>query len=184
MNNHETIKYDTPQYNERTKSCHFLDLHVVVNNNLIETDIYRKPTDHPSALLPSSSHPKHTTKNIIYTMAFRLLRICSNPETLNLRLKELKSTFLILRGYKSIEIDIVSSKILTLDRKNVLQNIMRYQKDTDNDVFTVPLTHDPRLPNQGRIIRTHYNAMIINNQKISSKTSVQKTTNSRSKTNA
>ena len=61
-------------------------------------------------------------------MAFRLLRICSNPATLKLRLKELKSTFLIPRGYKSIEIDTVFSKILALDRKNVLQKIRKHKK--------------------------------------------------------
>ena len=96
-------------------------------------------------------------------MAFRLLRFCSNPATLKLRLKELKSTFLIPRGYKSIEIDTVFSKILDLDRKNALQKIRKHKKEINNDVITVPLTHDPRIPNQGKIIRTHYNAMVINN---------------------
>ena len=31
----------------------------------------------PTALLPSSAHPGHITSNIVYSMAFRILRICS-----------------------------------------------------------------------------------------------------------
>ena len=65
------------------------------------TDLYRKPTDKPRALLPSSAHPTHITSNIVYSMAFRLLRICSQEENFKKRLRELKEDFLIPRGYKS-----------------------------------------------------------------------------------
>ena len=46
----------------------------------INTDLFRKHTDKPRALLPSSAHPSHITTNIIYSMAFRLLRICNKEE--------------------------------------------------------------------------------------------------------
>ena len=65
------------------------------------TDLYRKDTDKPRALLPTSAHPNHIPSNIIYSMAFRLLRICGNEELLEERLSELKNDFLIPRNYNS-----------------------------------------------------------------------------------
>ena len=65
------------------------------------TDLYRKPTDKPKALLPPSCHPGHKCKNIVYSMAFRLMRICSEETTFLKRKLELKYKYLIPRGYKS-----------------------------------------------------------------------------------
>ena len=44
-----------------------------------------------------SCHPSHISKNIPYNLCYRLLGICSNRETLEIRLKELKN-LLLLRG--------------------------------------------------------------------------------------
>ena len=66
---------------------------------MIGTDLYRKETDKPSALLPSSAHPGHITPNIVYSMGSRLLRICSSEEKFKSRLKQLKTEFLMPRNY-------------------------------------------------------------------------------------
>ena len=68
-----TIKFDTPCYNAEDNSCNFLDLKISIKDGVIRTDLYRKPTDKPRALLPSSAHPTHIQQNIIHSMAFRLL---------------------------------------------------------------------------------------------------------------
>ena len=52
-----------------------------------------------SSLLPSSAHPGHIVPNIVYSMGFRFLRICSSGSMLEKRLKELKEEFLVPRGY-------------------------------------------------------------------------------------
>ena len=44
------------------------------------TNLYRKDRYKPRMFLPSSCHPGHISKNITYSMAFRLLGICSNVE--------------------------------------------------------------------------------------------------------
>ena len=74
-------------------SCaiNFLDLNISINEGKISTDLYKKDTSIPSALLPSSSHPEHVSKNIVFSMAFRLLRICSTPQLLDQRLLELQN---------------------------------------------------------------------------------------------
>ena len=98
-NFHQTIKFDEPQHNTEDNSCDFLDLHISINIGRIETDLFRKETTKPTALLPSSAHPGHITPNIIYSMAFRILRICSEEENFEKRLLELKNNFLIPRNY-------------------------------------------------------------------------------------
>ena len=94
------MKFDEYEHNRENNSCNFLDLTIQINNGKITTDLYRKETDKPSALLPSSAHPGHIPKNIVYSMGFRLLRICSTPELFDKRLEELKTDFLKPRKYK------------------------------------------------------------------------------------
>ena len=74
-----------------SRSLPFLDTLVSIKDGQLETDLYRKPTDRCQYLLPSSCHPSHVTKNIPYSLALRLVRICSQPSYLQKRLAELKS---------------------------------------------------------------------------------------------
>ena len=97
---HPTMKFDEYEHNRENNSCHFLDQTIQINNGKITTDLYRKETDKSSALLPSSAHPGHIPKNIVYSMGFRLLRICSTPELFDKRLEELKTDFLKPKKYK------------------------------------------------------------------------------------
>ena len=81
-NFHPTIKFTAEVSNEEhifldTKSC-LVDGRIVV-------DLYTKPTDTHQYLLPSSCHPKHCSKNIPYSLALRLRRICTDTETFALR---------------------------------------------------------------------------------------------------
>ena len=98
---HPTMKFDDYELDENDNSCNFLDLNIKIKNGKIITDLYRKETSKPSALLPSSSHPKHIKANIAYSLAFRLLRICSSEELFEERLKELRNKFLIPRNVKA-----------------------------------------------------------------------------------
>ena len=83
----------------QTKFIPFLDTKVSIENGLLKTDLYKKPTDRCQYLLPSSCHPSHISKNIPYNLCHRLLRICSDKETLKLRLEELKK-LLLSREYR------------------------------------------------------------------------------------
>ena len=98
-NFHDTIKFDEPSYNPNKNSCYFLDLEITIIKNKIQTDLYKKPTYRPTTLIPSSAHPKHTPPNIIYSMLFRLMQICSTEEQFIQRYKELCIETLVPRGY-------------------------------------------------------------------------------------
>ena len=167
-NYHQTMKYDEPCYESSTNSCNFPDLNISVHNGKLITDLYRKPTDKPRALLPSSAHPTHITGNIIYSMAFRLIRICSGEESFKKRLSELKEDFLIPRGYKASIIDGQFKRILELPgdsyfdkRKEALKKKERNQGD--NKRIISPFQYNPLLPKASTVLSKHYNTMIFNN---------------------
>ena len=79
---HPTIKF-TASFDYEKKSTTFLDMTISVINGVIHTDLYKKETDKVQYLLPSSCHPSHIFTNIPYSLALRLVRICSDEETLN-----------------------------------------------------------------------------------------------------
>ena len=72
---------------------HFLDSTVIIQNGHINTSIYKKPTDTYTYLHPTSSHPPHVTKSIVFSQALRYCRLCSEPRDRNMQLEKLSSTF-------------------------------------------------------------------------------------------
>ena len=148
---HPTIKFDEPQHSTEDNSCEFLDLKISIENGKIATDLYRKDTAKPRALLPSSAHPGHITSNIVYSMAFRLIRICSTEERFENRLKELKDNFLIPRDYNNKVIDSQFNRIRNLPgnnyqerRKKTLEK--KEKKSTENPRIVAPIDFIPLLP--------------------------------------
>ena len=95
---HKFIKF-TSEFDQETRSVPFLDMQVSINaEGKIVTDLYKKKTARVQYLLPSSCHPRHVTENIPYSLAYRLLRLCSNRDTFTMRLQELRQD-LISRDY-------------------------------------------------------------------------------------
>jgi peptide-methionine (R)-S-oxide reductase len=118
-NLHDTIKF-THSYDFKDKSTTYLDMTVKIAKNPIVTDLYRKPTNKVQYLLPSSCHPSHIFKSIPYSLALRLVRICSTQELLDKRENELK-TMLFTRKYNKNIINSAIEKAKKLDRNEILQ---------------------------------------------------------------
>ena len=89
----------------------------------ILTDLYRKETDRNQYLLPSSCHPAHTTKNIPYSLALRIVRICSLPDDREKRFSELKN-LLLSRDYKSGVIDYAIGRARKVPRTEALKKVI------------------------------------------------------------
>ena len=164
---HTTIKYDTPCYYPDQNSCNFLDLKISISENKIRTDLFRKDTDRPRALLPSSAHPNHIPNNIIYSMAFRLLRICDSEEKFEARLEELKSEFLIPRNYKSKLIDLQFAKVRQLpgetfnEKRNLA--LLKKTRTKNTDRVIAPFDFNPVLPKHANVLAKHHKTMLIDN---------------------
>jgi hypothetical protein len=98
---HPTIKF-TCEFDNDQKSTTFLDTKIKIEDNSIVTDLYRKETDRVQYLLPSSCHPSHIFKNVPYSLALRLVRICSKKELLEKRMNELENMLLSRKYNKNI----------------------------------------------------------------------------------
>ena len=94
---HPTIKF-TSEFDYEERSTAFLDTKITIIDGKLTSDLYKKPTDRAQYLLPSSCHPSHICDNIPYSLALRLVRICSTKMALDKRLAELKD-MLLSRGY-------------------------------------------------------------------------------------
>ena len=74
--------------------CNFLDLTLTVKDNIIETDLFRKPTNSSSLLHFYSYHPRHIKRNIPYNQAIRIQRLVSNKTIRDFRQDEMKKNFI------------------------------------------------------------------------------------------
>ena len=95
-----------------SESIEFLDTSLSIRNSSV--DLYRKPSDRCAYLLPSSCHPPHTTKNIPFSLALRIVRICMDTDSQDLRLGELQE-MLRSHDYGGGLIDTVIQRPVTYD---------------------------------------------------------------------
>ena len=109
-------KCDCPEQN----SIPFLDVMCKIKEGKIETDLFKKKTDRNQYLLPSSCHPKQTTKAIPYSLSLRIIRICNNPASRDQRLQELKA-YLLERGYQEGLVDREINRARNIPRKIALK---------------------------------------------------------------
>ena len=176
LNNcHQTMKFDKPTHNHENNSCDFLDMTISIKEGKVETDLYRKDTAKPRALLPSSAHPNYITSNIIYSMGFRLLRICSNESTFENRLKELKNDFLIPRQYKPRIIDTQFKRIRDLpgtnyeDKRKEALKKKEKEESQNKDRIIAPFDFNPLLPKISSILQKHHKSLLFNHPELKQK---------------
>ncbi len=156
---HHSIKF-TCDYNIATRSTTYLDTTVSLWNDAINTDLYRKPTDKVQYLLPSSCHPNHIFSNVPFSLALRILRICSTREALETRLTELGG-MLLSRDYNKNVINNAIAKVRDLDRDTILKKVLR----APNKRIVLALTYNPKLPSVPKIIKKHWRTL-TNDQKM------------------
>jgi hypothetical protein len=151
-NFHTTIKFTSEV---ATANHIFLDTSSHIDeNDTIKVDLYSKPTDTHQYLLTSSCHPKHCCKNITYSLALRIRRICSNDSTFEKRAEEL-SKHLLRRGYCNDSVSRAIQKARNQERSDVLQ----YKPKTNNNTGSVlpfVLTYHPDLINVKETITKHW----------------------------
>ena len=123
------------------------------------TDLFKKPTAKCQYLLPSSCHPLHQTTSTIYSLAYRLRRICSDNKTFELRVSELKS-YLLSSNYNSKIIDSEIAKARAISREEALKIVIK--KENEREVFVVPF--HPGLPSVTSIVKKHWEVMTSNSK--------------------
>ena len=78
----------------------FLDLNLHINEHKICVDVYTKPTNSFTYLLPSACYPKNSINKIPKGIALRLRRVCDSDEKFDIRNSEYQN-YLIARDYNS-----------------------------------------------------------------------------------
>lgn len=147
-----------PLAGKRPKSVDFLDTTVWIDEDgLFQTDLYVKDTDRVTYLSPSSCHPGHITRNIPYSLGYRLKRICSNKEDFDKRKLEL-SLNLRSRGYTEDILQEAFKRLEKVTREEALKKVIRNKEQ--KLVFAV--TFDPRLPSISKILKKHYEIGVEN----------------------
>ena len=114
-----------------------------------------KETDRNQYLLPNSCHPAHVTQNIPYSLALRIVRICTFSTDREKRFSELRE-LLLSRDYKPGIINSAIEKARNVPRSEALKRVFR-KKSSRRPVFVV--NYDPRLPSIPNIVRKHWRSM-------------------------
>ena len=108
-------------------------------------------------MLPSSTHPLETTRAIPFSLALRITRICSKPESREKHFQKLKE-MLLERNYKSSMIDAAIRRARAIPRAQALK---RVAKPNHTKIPVYAVTWDPRLPNLPRVQGKHWRSMTL-----------------------
>ena len=106
--------------------------------------------------MPSSCHPRQTTQAIPYSLATRVVRICSNLQKRDQELEKLKN-LLLERDYKHETIDRAIAKAKLIPRTELLKP-KPPKKKSSRPVFAVEF--DPRLPEIPPSQAKHWRSMV------------------------
>ena len=123
-----------------------MDVKVLNESGMLETDVFIKPTDSHQYLHSSSCHPGACKRSIPFAQAMRLRRICSKSAYVEKR--ELVR-FLMERGYRKAYVEGQIDKVRRMSRVDVLSN--SNQPRSTKTPFVV--TYHPRLPDISKILR-------------------------------
>merc|ERR1712029_1283307 len=92
-------------------------------------------------LSPLSCHPNSVGRNIPYSLAFRIKRICSEDFDFERQLVKLKG-MLMDRGYRERIVDNAFNRVRALTREHTLEKVVK----EPSEKLTFVITYDPRLP--------------------------------------
>ena len=124
----------------------YLDVRVTIEDGILRTEVYSKPTAGHLYLHPDSCHPKNQIDSIPYSQALRLNRNTSNSEKLSSTFEEYKNHF-EARGYDRKTVNSHFEKARELDRNQLLNP----QAKTKDRKFPLVLPYNPKLPNVKKI---------------------------------
>ena len=124
-------------------------------DGIIQTTLYTKPGRVVQYLSPSSSHPSHITKNIPYSLAYRLKRIESTEPLFEANLTKLGEE-LLQRGYNKTSIKEAFNKVKTLSRLSTLEKVAKKAEER----ITLVIPFDKRLPNISGILHHRWQCLV------------------------
>ena len=141
------------------KKAQYLDKLLSIENGIIEIDLYKKQTDRNQYLLPSSCHPKTTTKASPFSLSLRTVRIGTKLSSRDHRLKELNK-LLLARQYPESLVDRSTEEACNIRRKISLLKL-KIKDEEKQPIYAVK--YDPRMPALQPLLSKHYKSKISQN---------------------
>ena len=141
---HDTIKFT---FDWSHSQVNFLDVNVMLNNGVISTDLFSKPTDKHQYLFHTSCHPNSCKKGIPFGQALRIRRICSTEDLFEKRAKEFCG-YLIKRGYNAEYVNREIDRARRIPREDTLRD----KQPVSNQRIPFVATFHPALPNVAKIL--------------------------------
>ena len=135
---HKTIKFT---WEKGYKQISYLDVRVSLEDGLLHTDVYSKPTDTHQYLNYKSCHPPRVKRGIQYGQALRFKRICDLDEVFERRLDDLRG-FLVNRGYEKDFVENQFSRAREVDRFNLFD---RGEKKEQSSGVNLVIAYHPAL---------------------------------------
>ena len=129
-----------------------LDTLLFIINGRIEFKVYFKPTDGHMYLLPQSSHYQSLYRNIPYSVALRLRRICSRDDWFHEQLQEFKQ-FFKRRRYTNKIINNGFDRTINTTRSDALLPKSRATDDLTNLVLVKD--YHPNFRDIPKLIKDH-----------------------------
>ena len=131
----------------------FLDLQLMFKKTQqkITTDVYSKPTNSFTYVLPSTSLPCKNTKNIPRGIALRLRRICDSDEKFCKRSQEYQN-YLVAREYNPTLVKNQFEEIGKINREEARIPKTQNSVNIANSFIT---TYNPALPDINKILEQH-----------------------------
>ena len=132
------------------QSVSFLNLLIYKENGKIKTDIFYKDTDSHDYLPFTSCHPRHTKKNIPFTLSRMICSIVTDPTRRDFRLLELES-WLLKAGYPIGLIKSAAKKFGNMEPNELWEKVVH----ENQDLLVFVQTNNPRNPKiYGELVKT------------------------------
>ena len=129
----------------------FLDLRLHINeNNKICVDVFAKPTNSFTYVLPSTCYPKKNIDNVPKGIALRLRRICDSDEKFDIRSFEYQN-YLIARNYNPRLVRRQFHSVKNLSRNEARKVKTKSKKNT----FNLVTVYNPNINNLQSVIKKH-----------------------------
>ena len=124
-------------------SIPFLDVCIILRGTQTITDVFAKKTDTFNYVPFSSSHPRHTIRNIPFSLARRIRGIVSDPSILAARFGEMKKRLL----HKKYPLRLINEAIRcaqSLSRDSLINPPPKIKPNETNNIFFVS-TYNPTI---------------------------------------
>ena len=143
------------QIADEVNGLEFLDLKIKCLKDKLSVDVYSKPTNSFTYVLPSTCYPMKNINKVPQGIALRLRRICDTTEKYESRADEYKN-YLLARDYKPSLVDEKFKKISKISREDA-----RKSKPKTNQASKIKFVtkYNPRLPKIDGIIKKHISVL-------------------------